>query len=246
MTEFFQAWFNSDQDDDARDTEVSDFSTSGNKDAWAGLAERLGVPPEVAKEIMEGMTDKPLTDEAKIEAKALDEYIPTLGEFNAYIKTLNPKSAGGPSGLTYLLVQQWPANVRERIYDVLAKAWKGKERVQGWGRRWLQPIPKVQDPSLADLRPLMLVEVTRKIWVGLIMGKIANFWKKWELIDPAQHAYIHGKGTHTAIPQLTNCLEGAREFKTSIYISSWDMKRAFDSLGKRFIIRCLMRLHVSI
>ncbi len=42
VTEFFQAWFNSDHDDDARDTEVSDFSASGNGAAWAGLAERLG------------------------------------------------------------------------------------------------------------------------------------------------------------------------------------------------------------
>ena len=90
----------------------------------------------------------------------------------------------------------------------------------------------------------MLVEVTRKIWVGLIMKKIADFWLKWKLIDPAQHAYIRGKGTHSAIPQLTNCLEAAKDFKTSIYISSWDMKRAFDSLGKLFIIRSLTRLHI--
>ena len=78
------------------------------------------------------------------------------------------------------------------------------------------------------------------------MDKIATFWKKSGLIDDAQHAYIRGKGTHTAIPQLTSCLEGAKEFKTSIYISSWDMKRAFDSLGKRFIIRCLVRLHIPL
>ncbi len=88
----------------------------------------------------------------------------------------------------------------------------------------------------------MLVEVTRKIWVGLIMGKIADFWARNDLIDPAQHAYIRGKGTLTAIPQLTACLEAAKEYKTDIYISSWDMKRAFDSLGKRFIIRCLINM----
>ena len=102
VTEFFKAWFNSDQDDDERDSDVADFSASGNEEAWAGLADRLGVPLDHAREIMEGMSDKPLADEAKVEAKALDEYIPTLEDFNSYIKTLNPKSAGGPSGLTYL------------------------------------------------------------------------------------------------------------------------------------------------
>ena len=39
-------------------------------------------------------------------------------------------------------------------------------------------------------------------------------------------------------------MEAAKDFKTSIYISSWDMKRAFDSLGKLFIIRSLTRLHI--
>ena len=224
VTEFFKSWFNSSDEDDIRDKEISDFSTTGDKAGWDKMAGDMGIPLEHANEVLEGMTDKPLPLEAQAKAALLNDYIPSLTEFNNYIKTLDPKSAGGPSGLTYLLVQQWP----------------------GWGRRWLQPIPKIIDPGLEDLRPLMLVEVTRKIWVGLIMAKIADFWKETGLIDEAQHAYIRGKGTHTAIPQLTNCLEGAKEYKTDIYISSWDMKRAFDSLGKKFIIRCLRRLHVPL
>ena len=43
--------------------------------------------------------------------------------------------------------------------------------------------PKIKDASLIDLRPLMLVEVMRKIWVGLIMKKKVIFWEKYELID---------------------------------------------------------------
>ena len=190
------------------------------------------------------MLDKETDEVISKEAADLEKYVPTLDEFNSYIRTLNPNSAGGTSGLTYLMVQQWPANVRERVHAALSEAWKTRTSVPGWGRRWLQPIPKVVDPSLDELRPLMLVEVTRKIWVGLIMAKIADFWSRNKLIDDAQHAYIKGKGTHTALPQLTACLEAAREYKTDIYISSWDMKRAFDSLGKRFIIRSLMRLHI--
>ena len=208
------------------------------------MAGRLKVHEEYAVDVLEGMKDKDITEEGKIEAGLLSNYTPTLEEFNDYIDTLNPRSAGGPSGLTYLLAQQWPENVRSRMYDCLKEAWIERKAVPGWGRRWLQPIPKINNPGLEDLRPLMLVEVTRKIWVGLIMGKIARFWAKHGLIDEAQHAYIRGKGTHSAIPQLTACLEGAKEYKTSLYISSWDMKRAFDSLGRRFIVRSLMRLHI--
>ena len=114
-----------------------------------------------------------------------------------------------------------------------------------WGDRWLAPIPKrVTDPGLKDLRPLMLVEVTRKIWVGLIMHKIRHFWKRWNIINENQHAYIQGKGTQTAIPQLIDAMESAEESKSSIFISSWDMSKAFDSLGRELVILCMERLHV--
>ncbi len=46
------------------------------------------------------------------------------------------------------------------------------------------------------------------------------------------------------MPQLLNCLEGARDFTTSLFISSWDMRRAFDSVGRRFLLWCLVRLKV--
>jgi len=78
----------------------------------------------------------------------------------------------------------------------------------------------------------MLVEVMRKIWVGLITRKIASFWEKHKLINPSQHAYLRGKGTHTAIPQLINAMESAKEYNTDIFISSWDMSKAFDNLSK--------------
>jgi hypothetical protein len=69
----------------------------------------------------------------------------------------------------------------------------------------------------------MLVEVLRKIWVGLIMEKIRCFWAKWKLIDENQHGFIGGKGTHTAMPHIINCMEAAKDFKTDLYMSSWDM-----------------------
>jgi len=204
----------------------------------------MGIEENVANELWTGMTNKELNEEAKVESEGLDQYLPTFEEFCEYIKTLNPRSAGGPSGLTYVLVQYWPENVKKRVYNALKEAWEKRKIIPGWGRRFLKPIPKICEPGLEDLRPFMLIEVTRKIWVGLIMKKIADFWDRWGLIDDAQHAYIRGKGTGTALSQLINGMETARDFGTDIYISSWDMTRAFDSVGKKFLRRCLVRLGV--
>ena len=116
--------------------------------------------------------------------------------------------------------------------------------MEEWGAEFLQIIPKSKEASLNDLRPLMLVELMRKIWVGLIMKEIAIFWEKYELIDKSQHAYLRGRGTHTVLPLLLNCLEAARDYKTNLYISSFDMKQAFDSVCRRLLLWCLVRLKI--
>ncbi len=69
------------------------------------------------------------------------------------------------------MMQNLPEQLTRRIYDVLLEAWKTRVPIEEWGDRWLVPIPKIPDPSLLDLRPIMLVDVLRKIWVGLLMEK---------------------------------------------------------------------------
>ena len=70
------------------------------------------------------------------------------------------------------MVQIWDDRVKDRIYEELKDKFINKEIPEGWGECYLAPIPKVTDPTLADLRPLMLFEVLRKIWTGVIMEKM--------------------------------------------------------------------------
>lgn len=72
--------------------------------------------------------------------------------------------------------------------------------------------------------------------MGLIMDKIRVFWSTHKLLDERQHAYLRGKGTQTAIPQFINAVEAAREFSTDLYMSSWDMSKAFDNLSREILL----------
>ncbi len=45
---------------------------------------------ETCKEVIEGMLNKDTDKVISKEAANLDKYVPTLDEFNSYIKTLNP------------------------------------------------------------------------------------------------------------------------------------------------------------
>ncbi len=55
---------------------------------------------------------------------------------------------------------------------------------------------------------------------------------------------MSGKGTHTAVPHIISLFETARHAGSSLYISSWDITRAFDSLGREVVMMAMMRLHV--
>ena len=81
-----------------------------------------------------------------------------------------------------------------KVYEELKDYYERKKIPKGWGNALLAPIPKVPDPALKDLRPLMLYEVLRKIWVGTIMEKVREYWMKWGLINEGQHGFMRGKG----------------------------------------------------
>ena len=123
------------------------------------------VPEDVSGRVRGGFLLKEADRACLEESKTLTTYIPTLEEFKIFIKHLNPRSAGGPSGLTYLLAQQWPEEIKDKIYEDLKRNWLDKTPSKLWSLKLQQTIPKKkEDPGLQDLRPLMLLEVTRKIW----------------------------------------------------------------------------------
>ena len=72
VTEFFALWFNATEDDDARDAEVAKCTTEVNEEEWRSLATKLNIPWQHAKEVLDGMVDKPICKEARIEGLGLD------------------------------------------------------------------------------------------------------------------------------------------------------------------------------
>ena len=53
-----------------------------------------------------------------------------------------------------------------------------------------------------------------------------------------------GKGTETGVLEFAATLETAKELKAEVFISSWDLKRAFDSVDRRLLIFSWVRLGV--
>jgi hypothetical protein len=106
-------------------------------------------------------------------------------------------------------------------------------------------MPKTPDPSPKDLRPLMLVETLRKVWCGFAVTKVWKFLEGHHLLESTQFAYRKKHEAGIAQLQLTNAIEEAAESGSSIYVSSFDLVHAFDSISHNIIKLSLASLGMS-
>ena len=203
---------------------------------WAGINSTFNVA-------MDGTHSKadphPESKFSRVLSKLMaNDNAPSLEEFIYCIRKKLPKqSAPGPSGLSYAMLKLCSDEVLRVLYNNLLVMWMDKLVPDYWQTRFLVPIPKIDDqPSLNDLRPLMMNEVLRKIWTRLVVEKIKKEWAIFDILSHQQHGYLAGNGVEGAILQLINALETASENASTIYCMSWDKKRAFDSVAKRHIV----------
>ena len=143
------------------------------------------------------------------------------------------------------MVKGWPDPVISIVHELLTFAFDGPTPTWlQWG--WLCPKPK--DPSsnitLDGLRPLMLLEVLRKIWLWIYVRKIVSLWESHQTLTHSQHGFRKGHGTDSALLIHLNCLEHARHTSSPLYLSSWDIRRAFDSVSKEAMDASWRRLGV--
>ena len=80
--------------------------------------------------------------------------------------------------------------------------------------------------------------------MGIIVGWIVEVWEENEVPSPGQYGFRRGRGCESATIQVINALEDAEENSTEIHGSSWDIKRAFDTIRKPILQMSWERLGV--
>ena len=131
------------------------------------------------------------------------------------------------------MLKSWSLEFKQLVYDNIISSWTKKEIPEWWKWTNLTLKPKDLDNITPDtLRPLVLVEVLRKVWIGLIINQTNAIWHRHNILNPSQHGFRPKRGTDTAILQLQSIFEQSAENQSTLYLSSWDVKKAFDSLSK--------------
>ena len=100
------------------------------------------------------------------------------------------------------MMKCWTREISQAVLDSLNKLWLNKTTPEYWGNKWLCLIPKVADPELHQLRPLMLLEAVRKVWTGVIMRRIQGHLGRNGILHKSQHGFM-SEGART--PQSRLC-----------------------------------------
>ena len=204
-----------------------------------------GIPDRMIDAIWEGLVDVPKEEALRAKLATVLTTTPTREEFGDSLRSIKRGSSPGMSGLSYNMISQWPELMVDVVYACLVRIWETKAVPDFWKWKWLVPIPKdPDDVSLSTLRPIMLIETTRKLWGRLIMRKIQTVWTEMETLSKAQHGGLPERGTDTANVQHINIMESAMATLAALHLSSWDMQKAFDAVSRNAMVLGWERLGV--
>jgi len=205
----------------------------------------LMIPVHLSNLIWEAITDVPNIAEGRAQLHAVFTQPPTYDDYLTAIKSHKKDTAPGMSGLSYRHLKALPEDLHKSTYQMLCTLWPTQHIPDFWKQRWLVPLPKTAELSnIEDLRPICLLEIFRKLWTSILTHRIRGAWETHDMLDPSQHGFRAKHGTDSASLLLVDALEHAKETHSACLVSSWDIRRAFDSISKPALQMAWTRLGV--
>lgn len=145
------------------------------------------MPPDLVQAIgqaIRGVTARGAAEEEMVRAFALPFSFP---EFESYLNSTG-NSGPGLTGLTYQVMRYLPKDSLYQLFYAMNKMWRAGHHIpQFWKWKGLHAIPKpsvVRVRGLQDLRPIGLLEVARKLWTRMVMGRIKQALKRHQHLRP--------------------------------------------------------------
>jgi hypothetical protein len=202
--------------------------------------------PEVLIETFhKATTTVPHRAEVIEELRTLDDG-PTFLEFKTSVRMAPCGRSGGPSGLTYDLLKLLDDRVLQLVHEKLQLLHAQQTVPSLLKKKNMCLLPKEENDLLSadKLRPIMLIECLRKLWLRPIVYRIRKAWQTHNAISPVQYGFLGHRACSDAILQLLNVIEWAQWSKHDVFISSFDIKMAFDSVPREVSEMALIRLGV--
>ena len=198
--------------------------SEGTSDEW-----RKFVPPEAQEFFAHARCIA--TDEQKQEYGGIfDEEIP-FELFDKFCSGKAKNRAPGESGIRIDHVCSAKETDRRLICKILSLTYLTKNTFRAWDVELINWIPKeVGNPAMDRRRPIALLEVLRKITLGVKKDQVFRIWDKHNYIDKDNFAFMPGKFISDPILLKRLLLEDAIWLQKTVITLDVDYKAAFDKV----------------
>jgi hypothetical protein len=152
-------------------------------------------------------------------------------EFIDHVRHIKADTAPGPTGLSYSMIKHWPDLLLTQTYHALLQLWNHHTSPQHWSTRLMVLIPKTGSTLQANsMRPIMLCECLRKLFVNFMIKPIFRQWDSLQLFSDTQQGYRAHRTTAIGILGYLAALHDAQMDVSQIASITWDASKAFDSV----------------
>ena len=167
----------------------------------------------------------------------------TANEIQKLAKKLNNDKACGPDQLHAEYIKHAPPIIHEKIAEIYNDTAATGDTPTSLIHGLLLPLPKPgkQKGPPANLRPIILLSILRKI---LTIALLQRIWDRLaRKIPKSQAAYQQGRGTTEQVLALKILIDKAiTSTDYDLYILLIDMSKAFDTVNRKLLLQQLEKV----
>ena len=167
-------------------------------------------------------------------------------EVDNFVKKARAKSAPGGDGVSYK-VFKYCKNLRHSLFCMLRDLWDEKELVDEWCTAEGIYLPKEANAEeIGQFRPISLLNVTGKIYFGIIAKRTVNFLQR--------NGYVDESVQKAGIPGIPGCVEHAfgiwdsiqeaKRDKEDLHVIWLDLANAYGSVPHELLLKAMDFFHI--
>ena len=193
---------------------------------------------EVSKEIIENFIDNADYTKLSSEESTICDVNISIHELGSALMKMNGQSAPGSDGLTVSFYKFFWPKIKDLVFNSFTSSIERGELSTTQKRGIITVLHKGGDRNnLGNWRPISLLNTDYKLFTKMIALRIQSAMDI--IINPEQKGFLKGRNISEIIRIIDDSLYAANLYNTPGLMVSIDFKKAFDSVSKSSIIKCL-------
>ena len=181
-------------------------------------------------------------DDASLNVLSDEVWNVKIDSFDVYhlLKNLKFKQSSGYDEVSARLLWESADIVCDPLAEIFRSSVRSRTFPSFWKNALVRPIPKKNQASVYDFRPISLLPIVAKIFERLILYSMKEHFLR--LFDNSQHAFRPGGSTTSALVAIHDTVTSYLENPDSIgvKITCLDFSKAFDKLQHNMIVNSLI------